>query len=156
MDAVLKLPQLNNSVICREHMHATLVRVSQEFERVDLLIELKAFQMVKLWLVRLDFGEVSIVEVARIFQIRVSKDNDAAALVAHGEILSSLVKFNGGQDVGIVNVCSFTLAQSINIDPIGCFGCLRGAAVLSRAGLWTGIRSWISHWYHNSLSALIR
>ena len=64
MDAVLQLPQLDNSVVGREHVHAALVGKRQEFKRVDLLIELKALQMVKLWLVRLNFGEISVVEVA--------------------------------------------------------------------------------------------
>lgn len=66
--------------------------------------------MVELGLVGLYFAKVPIVEVAWIFQIRVSENNDAAALVSHGEVLTSLVKFDRGEDVGIINVLPLTFA----------------------------------------------
>ena len=55
------------------------------------------------------FWEVSVVEVAWIFQISVSENNDAAAFVTHGQELTSLVKFDRGEDVGIINVRPLTL-----------------------------------------------
>ena len=57
----------------------------------------------------LNFWEVSVVEVAWIFQIRVSENNDAATFVTHSQELTSLVKFDRGEDVGIINVRPLTL-----------------------------------------------
>ena len=156
MFAVLKLPQLNNPVVCREHVHAILVWVPQEFKRVNLFIQLKALQVIKLGFVWLNFWEVPVVEVAWIFQICVSENNDAAAFVTHSEVLTSLVKFDRGENVGIIDVRSLTLAQSINIDPISRLDRLWVDAVLCHCVLLTGVCSWITHWDYNILVALIR
>ena len=104
----------------------------------------------------LNFWEVSVVEVAWIFQISVSENNDAAAFVTHGQELTSLVKLDRGEDVGIINVCPLTLTESINIDPISRLDRLWVGAVLSRAYLWTGICSRFTHRDYYMLVALIR
>ena len=51
MFTVLKLPQLNNPIVCREHLYAIVVRMTQEFKRVNLLIKFKTFQVIEFWLV---------------------------------------------------------------------------------------------------------
>ena len=83
--------------------------------------------MIKLGLVRLNLGKVPIIEVARVFQICEAEDNNAASLVANGEVLTRVVKIHGGQDVRIRDICLVTLTKAIDVDPLGC---------LIRAGLW--------------------
>ena len=112
--------------------------------------------MVEFRFVWLNFGEVSVVEVAWIFQICVSENDDAAAFVAHGKELTSLIKFDRGENVGIINVRSLTLAQSINIDPISRLDGLWVGAVLCHRVLLTGVWSRVTHWDYNLLVALIR
>ena len=51
MFTVLKLPQLNNPIVCREHLNAIVVRMTQEFKRVNLLIKFKTLQVIEFWLV---------------------------------------------------------------------------------------------------------
>ena len=109
--------------------------------------------MVEFGLVWLNFWEVSVVEVAWIFQICVSENYDAAAFVAHGKELTSLVKFDRGENVGIINVRSLTLAQSINIDPISRLDGLWVGAVLCHRVLRTGVWSRVTHWDYNMLVA---
>ena len=153
MLTVLKLPQLNNPIVCREHLYAIVVWMSQEFKRVNLLIKFKTLQVIEFWLVWLNFWEVPVVEVAWIFQICVSENNDAAAFVTHSEVLTSLVKFDRGENVGIINVRSLTLSQSINIDPISRLDGLWVGAVLCHRVLRTGVWSRVTHWDYNMLVA---
>ena len=155
MFTVLKLPQLNNPIVCREHLYAIVVRMTQEFKRVNLLIKFKTLQVIEFWLVWLNFWEVSIVEVAWIFQICISENNDTAAFVTYSQELSRLVKFDRSEDVGIINVHSLTFAQSIDIDPISRLDRRWVGAVLRLSGHRTGVCSRFTHWDYNLLIAWI-
>ena len=74
--------------------------------------------MVELGLVRLDLGEVAIVKVTGIFQLEVTEDDHAAALVPDGEVLSTLVESDRCDDVRVGHVCCVPLTQSIDINPV--------------------------------------
>jgi hypothetical protein len=119
------------------------VRVVQEFESVYLLIKLHTFEVVKLWLVRLHLSKVSVVEVAGVFQVRITENDDPTALVSNGQEVARLVEAHCGQDVGIRHVIGVSLAQAIHIDPVkrligGC-SCL----LLLRAA---NLTFWFAHW----------
>ena len=55
--------------------------------------------MVKLWFVRLDFGEVLVVKVSTAFEFCVSKNNDSTSLVSYSQVFASLVERDGREHV---------------------------------------------------------
>jgi len=73
--------------------------VSKEIKSINFLVQLDALQVVKLWFVRLDLTEISVIEVTRVLQLKIPKDNDATTPVSNSEIFPTLVKSYGSEDI---------------------------------------------------------
>lgn len=71
----------------------------EEVQRVNLLVQFYTLQMVKLWFVRLDFGEIFVVKVSTAFKFCVSKNNDSTSLVSYSQVFASLVERDGCEHV---------------------------------------------------------
>ena len=84
LHAILQLPQLYDPIVCRQELKFAALGRAEKFEGVYFLVELQALQMVKLGLVGLNFTKVPIIEVARVLQVSVPEDDDAAASVTNG------------------------------------------------------------------------
>lgn len=61
------LPELDDFFVCRDQPQAAGACVVNKRQRVDALVDLDAFQVVELRLVRLELCEVPKVEVPRVF-----------------------------------------------------------------------------------------
>jgi hypothetical protein len=96
---VLHFPELDDAVISRKELKrasqavlfwTTLV---EELHIVYFLLQLYRLEVVKLWLMRLDFSKVFVVEVTRVLEgSTVSEDNYAASLVSNGQVISCAIK----------------------------------------------------------------
>ena len=111
-------PQFYHAVICREQLQTAVFIVMQKFQRVDLLVEFDTLQVVKLGLMTLNLRKVAVVKVATIFELHVAEDDHAASSIPHRQVLTSLVKSDGSQNVRVCYVGCLTLAQPINIHPV--------------------------------------
>ena len=109
IDLIVKLPQLDDSVIGGEHLQGTTLIV-EKLDRVYFLIQLNGLQVVKFRLVALDLGKVSVVEVTRVLQVQVLEDNNSSALIAHCEIVSTLVERYRGKHVVLRHILLVSLS----------------------------------------------
>lgn len=115
---VINTPKLDYPVVSWKQLHTAILMMTKEIKSINFLIQLNAFQVVKLWLVWLDLTEISVIEVSRVLQLKISKDNDTTTPVSNSEILSTLVKSDGSEDIWLGNIRSIALAQAINVDPV--------------------------------------
>ena len=123
LHAFFKLPQLNDPIVGREELLIAGLGSAKKLNGIYFFIEFQAFQMVELGLVGLNFAAVPIVEVAWVLQVRVAEDNDTATSVTHGQIFTSLVKTEGGENIGHSHTCRVALSKTIDIDPTRCSIC---------------------------------
>ena len=123
LNTLLKLPQLNDPIVGREELLIAGLGRAKKLNGIYFFIEFQALQMVELRLVGLNFAAVPIVEVARVLQVRVAEDNDTTTSVTHGQIFTSLVKTEGGENIGRSHTCRVALSKAIDIDPTRCSIC---------------------------------
>ena len=120
LNTLLKLPQLNYPIVGREKLLIASPRGAKKLYGIYFFIEFQALQVVELRLVWLNLAAVSIVEVAWVLQFRVAEDNDTATSVTNGQILTSLVKTEGGKNISRSHTCRVALSKAIDIDPTRC------------------------------------
>jgi hypothetical protein len=96
---VLHFPQLDDAIISRKELQgaskAVLFRTPlvEELHIIYFLLQLYRFEMVKLWLMRLDLSKVLIVEVARVLEgSTMPEDDNTASLVTNGQVISCAIK----------------------------------------------------------------
>ena len=118
---VINTPKLDYPVVSWKQLHTAILMVTKEIKSINFLIQLDALQVVKLWLVWLDLTEISVIEVARVLQLKIPKDDDATTPIPNGEILSALVKSDGCQDIWLGYVRCIAFAETINVNPVCVF-----------------------------------
>ncbi len=89
---VVDLPELDDLVVSRDQPQAARACVVYKGERVDALVDLDAFEMVELRLVRLELCEVPEVEVPRVLELYIPKDNNTSPFVTYSKIFACCVK----------------------------------------------------------------
>ena len=95
---VLYLPELDDSIVGGEELEGALLIV-HKFDGVHFLVQFDRLQVVKLWLVGLNFRKVPVVEISTVLEFAISEDNDSAALVSDSQVLACLVEGNSSEDV---------------------------------------------------------
>ena len=118
---VVKLPELDDAVVCRQHLQCALLIVD-EFDCIDLLVELNRLQVIEFRLVRLDLREVPIIEVARILQLVILEYDDSSALVTDSQILACLIIADRRQQIILGDVFLVALTKPVDVDPVGRVG----------------------------------
>lgn len=122
---IFEFPELDNPIVGRKQLQVAGLGGLQEFQTVDLFVELETLKVIKLRLVRLDLAEVPVIEVARVPKVRVSEDYHATASIANSQILASPVKTERGEDVRDGDAGGVALAEPIDVHPAGCVVCSR-------------------------------
>ena len=75
-------PKLHRLVVCCQQKHIAPV-LFQPMESVYFVVDVRAFQVVKLFLMRLDFGDVLIVRLVLFVLNLIFKENHSACSVAY-------------------------------------------------------------------------
>lgn len=71
----------------------------EKFNIIDLFLHLNTLKMIKLWLMGLNFLEIAIIEVTRIFQISIPEHYNSASSISDRQVLSSFIIGDCSQDV---------------------------------------------------------
>lgn len=88
---VIKLPQLNDSIIGTKHLNTTLFIVN-EFYGIYLFVQFNRFKMIKLRFMTLNFCIVSVVEVSTVLEFYVFEDNNSTTFVSYSKILACFIE----------------------------------------------------------------
>ena len=116
---MFKAPELYNSVICWKELYAISFILVEKFNIIDLFLHLNTLKMIKLRLVWLNFLEIAIIKVTRIFQISVPEHYNSASSISNRQVLTSFIIGDCSQDVWFVDILNVPLTQAVNIDPTG-------------------------------------
>ena len=114
---IVKFPKLDYPVVRAKHLDQALF-VIHKFNWIDFLVKFDRFQMVKFWLVTLNFSIISVVKVPRIFQFNVLKNYYTTAFVSYGKVFSGFVKWNSREYIIFGNILLISFAKAVNIHPI--------------------------------------
>ena len=118
---MLKAPKLYNSVVCWKELYAITFVLVEKFYIIDFFLHLNTLKMIKLRLMWLNFLEIAIIEVTRIFQISVPEHYNSASSISDCQVFSSFIIGNRSQDIWFINILNVPLTQAVNIDPAGWF-----------------------------------
>ena len=132
VNTVFQPPQLNDPVVGWQHLQLRVMRLTQEFEWIDFLVQLETLQMIKFGLMALDLRKVPIIEIARILQISVAENNHSSAFVSNCQVFSCFVKIDRSQDIGVRHTGWVSFSQPVNIYPVEFGGCLGRHLLLRR------------------------
>ena len=114
---IIKFPKLNNPIIRGEHLYHALF-VIDKFYGIYLFVQLYRFEMIKLRLMTLYLGIISVVEVPWILQLNIFENNHSSSLVAHCQIFTCFIEIYGRQNIIFTNTLLITFSEPVNVHPI--------------------------------------